>query len=74
MVASNEKVYRKLALSWGVIPMKAPVFTDTDDMLSHARVCAKECNLVKSGDLIVIAAGIPVNTGIYTNMIKLEEV
>lgn len=73
-VANSEKVYRKLALSWGVIPMKAPVFTDTDDMLSHARVCAKECKLVKSGDLIVIAAGVPANTGIYTNMIKLEQI
>ena len=73
-VASDEKVYRKLALSWGVTPMMAPVFTDTDNMLAHARVCAKECNLVKSGDIIVIAAGIPVNTGVITNMIKVEQI
>lgn len=70
----SEKVYQKLAMSWGVLPVKCELFQNTDDMLAKAQVLAKEMGLVKKGDIIVITAGIPLGTQANTNLIKVEEI
>lgn len=73
-ITMSERVYRKLGMSWNVLPMLSEQFTTTDDMFAHAKKCAVESGYVKEGDLIVIAAGIPVATGAPTNLIKVETV
>lgn len=71
-VTSSEKVFRKLNLSWGVVPMMSAVFSDTDQMFVHAKECALNSQVVSSGDLIVVTAGVPLGTGMPTNLIKAE--
>lgn len=70
----DPKVCRKLALSWGVIPVMADEFTSMDVMFYHAVYHAKRILGLKKGDRVVLTGG-PLNgkTG-NTNTIKVEEV
>lgn len=71
-VTPNEKVARKLALNWGVFPICARKFESTDEMITESVNKAKECGYVENGDLVVVAAGIPVHYSGTTNMLKVH--
>ena len=73
-MTTNVKVWRKLALSWGVTPVLAEEFTSMDVMFYHAMACAKEKFHLQPGDSVVLTGG-PINgrTG-NTNTIKVETV
>lgn len=68
------KTFHQLALSWGVYPVLALEQDTTEKLFQHAVDCAKEIDLVYPGDLVVIAAGVPVATPGNTNMLKVEVV
>ncbi len=70
----DPKVCRKLALSWGVLPVLADEFTSQDVMFYHAMYHAKKLMGLQKGDRVVLTGG-PLNgkTG-NTNTIKVEEV
>ena len=70
----DPKIGRKLALSWGVIPVLADEFTSMDVMFYHAMYHAKKILNLQKGDRVVLTGG-PLNgkTG-NTNTIKVEEV
>lgn len=70
----EEKTYHQLSLSWGVYPVLARYQNTSDDLFRHAIDCAKQIDLVQEGDLVVIAAGIPLNTSGNTNTIRLQRV
>jgi len=63
---------RRLALSWGVLPIKIGPMTDTDDMFAKAAEAAKKTGLVAEGDLVVVTAGLPVGQPGSTNMLKID--
>ncbi|KOA19589.1 pyruvate kinase [Clostridium homopropionicum DSM 5847] len=71
-VTPNEKVARKLALNWGVFPIDARKFESTDEMILESVNRSKEEGYVKNGDLVVVAAGIPVHYSGTTNMMKVH--
>jgi len=56
----SKKVYRQLALSWGVYPMLSDLKETTDELFEEAVDRALESGIVKNGDLVVITAGVPV--------------
>lgn len=68
---TSEKAYNKLAINWGVIPCMAKMQDNTDELFIHAVECAKNLGVVKSGDLCVIAAGVPVGISGNTNILKI---
>ncbi len=70
----SEKVYHQLALVWGVYPLRMePV--DSVDVLFHCAIeRAKGLGYVKSGDTVVMTAGIPLNTHGNTNMVKVQTI
>lgn len=74
IVASTptEKTFYQLALSWGVFPVLALRQQTFDELLLHAIDCAKQVDIVSSGDRVVIAAGIPLDTSGNTNLIKVQ--
>lgn len=73
-MTTDERVWRKLALSWGVIPFLSEVYPSTDVLLYHAERAARGTGLVEKGDKIVITAG-AVNGGSgNTNLIRIEEI
>ncbi len=73
-ITTNEKVWRKLAMSWGVYPTLADQFTSMDVMFYHALAAAKDILKLEKGDRVVLTGG-PINgkTG-NTNTIKVEEI
>jgi pyruvate kinase len=73
-VTPNEKVARRLALNWGVFPISATEFQSTDEMITESVNKAKEEGYIKNGDLVVVAAGIPVHYSGTTNMLKVHVV
>ena len=73
-MTTDPKVWRKLALSWGVTPMLSETFNSVDVMFYKAMECAKKALDLKPGDNVVLTAG-PINgkSG-NTNTIKVEQV
>ena len=71
-VTPLETTYRRLALSWSVLPLKIGHTEDTDDMMEKAKTAAKETGLVAAGDNVVITAGVPIGVPGKTNIIKAD--
>jgi pyruvate kinase len=70
-LSPNPATVRSLALSWGVVPFLVSRFRSTDDVLSKAERAAKETGLIKTGDRVVLTAGLPIGIPGNTNMIKV---
>lgn len=73
-MTTDERIYRRLALSWGVTPVLAEEFTSQDVMFFYAMSSAKQVLHLEKGDRVVLTGG-PINgkTG-NTNTIKVETV
>jgi pyruvate kinase len=73
-LTTNERTWRKLALSWGVTPAMCEQFTSTDVLFYTAKnIATKELSLSK-GDRIVITGGDTMGHSGNTNLIKIVEV
>ena len=70
----NERVYRQLNLQWGVSPLMIKRENNTDELFANAVTEAKKAGYVKTGDTVVITAGVPLGTVGTTNMIHVVEV
>ncbi|NCC63357.1 MAG: pyruvate kinase [Spirochaetia bacterium] len=68
------EVVQMLALSWGVTPILIDVQQSVDQLLAYAPAYLKQHGLVKSGERVVITAGVPVGSSGKTNMIKVVEI
>ena len=73
-ITPEEKTYHQLALSHGVIPLRADYQQDTDGLFNHAVQVALEAGYVKPGDRVVITAGLPIGKSGSTNVIKVQQV
>lgn len=73
-MTTDLKVWRKLALSWGVTPALVDEYTSMDVMFYNGMSKAKKCLNLEQGDTIVLTGG-PINgkSG-NTNTIKVETV
>ena len=73
-MTTDKKVWRKLALSWGVTPKLSEKFNSIDVMFYKAKDCAKETLNLHPGDNVVLTAG-PINgQNGNTNTIKVEQI
>lgn len=63
---------RSLALTWGVHPILISKAKDTDELIEKSSEVVLEEGLVEKGDLVVFAAGIPLNYIGSTNMMKVH--
>ncbi len=70
----HEGTYRRLALYSGVTPLRFAGVDSTDLMIEHAEESLLELGIVKAGDGVVIAAGIPPNQAATTNLMKLHSI
>jgi len=73
-VTDNVTVARSLALNWGVYPIVAAKMETTDVLIEKSVDVSVKAGLVKAGDLVVIAAGIPLYNSGTTNMLKVHVV
>ena len=72
-VTPHEKVYRRLALQWGVFPVLLPSVSDTDGLLLAGETALRDSGLVRSGDRVVILAGQSPTAG-ATNLLKVQTI
>jgi pyruvate kinase len=70
----SERVMRKLALYWGVKPVKTDKLDMTDEVIENSVQKALEVGYIKNGDLVVITAGVPVGIAGSTNLLKVHVV
>lgn len=68
----NEKVARRLSVSWGVYPIIVEKAHETDELIERAIVGALKENYVQEGDLTVLTAGIPLGVSGTSNLIKVH--
>ncbi len=67
----SRDVYQRLALRWGVRPMRGRRFRTTDAMLSASLEALKAEGLVREGEKVVMVCGTLQLSG-ATNMMKIE--
>ena len=70
----QERVCKQLNLLWGVNPLQIQKETETDKLFDVAVAEAKKAGYVKSKDVVVITAGVPLGMAGTTNMIHVVEV
>ena len=73
-ISPRQDVVQQLILTWGVYGIPNPSFYNTDVLLQELPNLLKDLSLVKSGDIVVITAGIPINHMCPTNMIKINRI
>ena len=73
-LTTDEWTWRRLALSWGVLPAMCDTFTSTDVLFYSAQRMAKEMFGLEKGDKIVITGGVTNGKSGNTNLIKVEEI
>lgn len=73
-VTPSEQTIRRLSLVWGVVPIKCPAATTTDELFEAAVNTAVAAGHANYGDIVVITAGVPVGRAGTTNIIKVHQV
>ena len=69
-LTSTPEPWRRLCLSWGVLPLLTPATQDIDEMLRLAEEVTVQAGLLHPGDRVIITAGTPIGTRGTTNLIK----
>lgn len=65
-------VARKLSIVWGVYPSLTEKMESSDDVVNSSIKEAMDTGIVGKGDLVVIAAGVPIGFTGTTNMLKVH--
>ncbi|HIU62026.1 MAG TPA: pyruvate kinase [Candidatus Coproplasma excrementigallinarum] len=73
-MTTDERAYRKLALSWGVIPVMSEEFSSVDVLFHFGKCAAIATGLVKKGDKIVLTGGKPNGKSGNANLISVETI
>ncbi len=68
----SQETRRQVTLLWGVLPRKAAMLRDIDDMAEIAERRLLEEGLVRQGDLVGMVAGTPLGVGGTTNFMKFH--
>ncbi len=70
----NSSVCRQLNLLWGVYPVLIKKEETAEALFSEAVFECKRAGYIKSGDIVVLTAGVPLGISGKTNMIRVVEV
>lgn len=70
----NKKVRRQLNLVWGVYSVRLDELFDTDKSVKMMEDYLKDNGMVKKGDRVIVATGMPIAKRGRTNMIKVSTI
>lgn len=73
-VSPSEAVVRRMALYWGVQAVSISQVEGTEEMIEQANRAAMEGGLAEPGDVVVIAAGLPLEVSDTTNLIQVHRI
>ncbi len=71
-ITTDEKTWRRLSLSWGVIPVMSENYNSTDVLFFSASRLAKETLKLSKGDKIVMTGGVTNGQTGNTDLIKVD--
>jgi pyruvate kinase len=74
VVTDQPRTYRQMAMVWGVVPELVSHCDTYDEMVRVALAAVRRRELAKTGDRVVVTAGVPFDVPGTTNMIKVETV
>ena len=72
-ITHNEETYRRLALWWGVVPVKSEFVPSTDEMIVRGEELLRRKGLVAPGDTVLMLAGQSHTAG-ATNMLRVHTI
>ena len=73
-VTPSNQVARSLSINFGVQTIISIKLTSTDELMADAVEKCLFAGYIKKGDVVIIAAGIPVGKSGTTNMMKIQEI
>lgn len=73
-ICVEEKICRKLALSWGVYPVMSEMYPTVEVLFYNAKLIAKERFGLNEGDTIIITGGLITGKTGGTNTIRIETI
>jgi len=73
-LTTDERTWRRLALSWGVTPLLCETFTSTDVLFYTAKQLTRKTMNLGSGDCLVITGGLTNGCSGNTDLIKIERI
>lgn len=71
-VTPSEIIQRRLLIFWGVVPLISQLTSDSDVMVENAISQAVAAELIQDFDRVVILAGLPVDSPIMLNTIRIH--
>jgi pyruvate kinase len=74
VLTDQPRTYRQLALVWGVIPELVPHCDTYEQMVRLALDVVRKRSLARTGDRVIVTAGVPFDVPGTTNMMKVETV
>jgi pyruvate kinase len=72
-ITFDEETYRRLALWWGVLPIRSEYAPTIEEMAARGEELLKQKGLARSGDVIVMLAGKGHTEG-ATNMLRVHTI
>ena len=72
-VTHDDRVYRRLALWWGVVPVKSEFVENSDDLLAAGEARLRARGLVQKGDTLLMLSGHSIAAA-ATNMLRVHTV
>jgi pyruvate kinase len=74
VLTDQPRTYRQLALVWGVVPELVPHCDTYEQMVRLALDVVRRRALARTGDRVIVTAGVPFDVPGTTNMMKVETV
>ena len=74
VLTDQPRTYRQLALVWGVVPELVPHCDSYEQMVRLALDVVRRRSLARTGDRVIVTAGVPFDVPGTTNMMKVETV
>ncbi len=71
-LTDDEEVMRRLAFTWGLIPVLIPPLSEMNYQLSGVRDHVLATDVVRKGELVVYSAGSPLQNRVSTNMLEVH--
>ena len=73
-LTTDDVTYRRLALYWGVIPILTSPIATLDEFVERAQSEILDRNLSRPGDHVILTAGVPIGSGMTTNMMQIHRI
>lgn len=74
VITGNRKILNQLSLLWGVRGFFFDQFISTDHSIAESSNLLKKAGYVKTGDLVIHTASVPMDERGQTNMVKLHKI